>query len=82
MWTHWLIKTVKTVSVHEGLVRTRISIHMLVICILHRPRAHGLEVKDAIVFGCRSAYEACGEDRLADIGVGTEDLMHAEMLEE
>jgi hypothetical protein len=96
MWTHWLIKTVKTVSVNEGLVRTCISIHMsthprsledpikdrtsqdlLVICILHRPRAYGLEVKDAIFLGCRSAYEASGEDRLADIGIGTEDLMHA-----
>ena len=54
----------------------------LVICILHRSRAHGLEIKDAIFLGCRSANQASGEDRLADIGIGTEDLMHAEMLEE
>jgi hypothetical protein len=101
MWAHWLIETVKTVSVHEGLVRTCISIHMPthprslekpirdrnnqdlhVICILCRPCAHGLEVKDVIIFRCRSAYKASGEDRLADICVGTEDLMYAEMFEE
>lgn len=58
------------------------SDYLLVICILHRPCAHGLQVKDTIFFGCRSAYKTSGEDRLADIGIGTEDLMHTEMLEE
>lgn len=66
----------------ERPIKDTVGQDSLVICILHRPRAHGLEIKDAILFGCRSAYQASGEDRLADIGIGTEDLMHAEMLEE
>lgn len=104
MWTHRLIKPVKTVRVHESLVRAGESIHvpththrhrslnqrlpetetqpdLLVICILYRPRAHRLEIKDAILFGRGSAYKARGENRLADIGIGAEDLMHAEILE-
>jgi len=60
----------------------RLSQNLLVICILDGTRAHRLEIKDAIFFGCRSAYKASGDDRLADIGIGTEDLMHAEMFEE
>lgn len=68
--------------VHQSQRQEPAQENLLVICIPHGPCAHGLEVKDAIVFGGRSAYEASGEDRLADIGIGTEDLMHAEMLEE
>ena len=68
-------------SLNQRLPETETQPDLLVICILYRPRAHGLEIKDAIIFGRGSAYKARGENRLADIGIGAEDLMHAEILE-
>lgn len=59
----------------------RIQQDLLVVGILQRPRAHWLEIKDTVIFGCRGAYKASGEDGLADIGIGTEHLMHTEILE-
>jgi len=54
---------------------------LLVICILKGPRADWLEIEDVVVFCCRGAYEARSEDRLADIGICTKDLMHTEVFE-
>jgi hypothetical protein len=58
-----------------------IQLDSLVICILKGPRADWLEIEDVIVFCRRGAYEARSEDRLADIGICTKDLMHTEMFE-
>lgn len=59
----------------------RSSDDLLVVRILHRSCADRLEIKDVILFGCRGAHKARGEDGFTDIGIGTKDLMHAEMLE-
>lgn len=70
----------KSSNIQRG-ATNKIQRDLLVVRILHRSCADRLEVKDVIFFGCRGAYKARGEDGFADIGVGTKDLMHAEMLE-
>lgn len=48
---------------------------------LHGPRAYRLEIEDLSFFGSRSAYETGCEYGFANVGVGTENLMDAEILE-
>ena len=57
------------------------QLDLLVICVLKGPCADWLEIEDVITFCCRGAYESRGEDRLADVGICTKDLMHTEMFE-
>jgi hypothetical protein len=57
------------------------QLDLLVICVLKRPCADWLEVKDVIMFCCRGAHKARGEDCFANVGVSAKDLMHPEMLE-